>query len=131
MITCQARARAGGDDYNHAHYFSISVMHIFVLTRTPNCRQEDAHEYISWLLAAADDEMHAAMSLVIDGQQRAVVAGLHDESAAKAVAALESEADGQWETVGKRSSGGGVVTQVINRSRFELCTGQLRPRLYF
>ena len=101
-------------------------MHIFVLTRTPNCRQEDAHEYISWLLAAADDEMHAAMSLVIDGQQRAVVAGLHDESAAKAVAALESEADGQWETVG-----GGVVTQVINRSRFELCAGQLRLRLHF
>jgi hypothetical protein len=97
-------------------------MHL-VLTRTPNNRQEDAHEYISWLLAAADDEMHAAMN-----QQRAVVAGLHDDSAAeakvkakaKAAAASESEADGQWETVGKRSSGGGVVTQIISRSRFEL-----------
>ena len=81
-------------------------------------RQEDAHEYISWLLAAADDEMRAVMNLTLDDETRAS-ASAQDSSAADATiaAAGYSEAYGEWETVGKRSGGGGLVTQVINRSR--------------
>jgi hypothetical protein len=87
-------------------------------TRTWCNRQEDAHEYISWLLAAADDEMRAVMNLTLDDETRAS-ASAQDSSAADAAAAAAgcSEADGEWETVGKRSGGGGLVTQVINRSR--------------
>ncbi len=82
-------------------------------------RQEDAHEYISWLLAAADDEMRSAMSLALDSDHQTVAVAVENESAAGAIAAdvADGDADGEWETVGKRSGGGGVVTQVISRSR--------------
>lgn len=100
-------------------------------SRSPPRRQEDAHEYISWLLAAADDEMRAAMSVALEnGQPAAAAAVEHDPAAgAKAAAAAGSDADGEWETVGKRGGGGGVVTQVISRSR---CGGSLfqKPLLF-
>ncbi len=89
-------------------------------------RQEDAHEYISWLLAAADDEMRAVMSLALDAEPQSPAA--QDVSAAEATAAasVSHEADGEWETVGKRSGGGGLVTQVISRSRCD-ADAQRRP----
>jgi hypothetical protein len=72
---------------------------------------------------SADDEMHAAMMHASHGTERAAVAAVRDETAelaaaAAAAAAVGNEADGEWETVGKRgsSSGGGVVTQIISRS---------------
>lgn len=82
-------------------------------------RQEDAHEYISWLLAAADDEMRSAMTLALDSEQLAAAASGEKEAAAgaKAAVAADGDAGGEWETVGKRGGGGGVVTQVISRSR--------------
>ncbi len=81
-------------------------------------RQEDAHEYISWLLAAADDEMRSVMNLVLDSELRSAAATVENESAVGAkVSAAAGNADGEWETVGKRGGGGGVVTQVISRSR--------------
>ncbi len=67
--------------------------------------------------------MRAAMSLALDVEPQSAAAA-HDAPAAEAVAAVNSDVDGEWETVGKRSGGGGLVTQVISRSRYHAAAQQ-------
>lgn len=71
-------------------------------------------------MATADDEMRAAMQHALESSTR--VAAVQDkhvaEANAAAAVAAAVDSDGEWETVGKRCSGGGVVTQIISRSRF-------------